>query len=62
MVPTDLGHNDADYLHVLIESLKLSMADTMHFNTDPDQKKVPLEGLLSKDYAQQRAQSIQMDK
>ncbi|KAL7867411.1 hypothetical protein AOLI_G00152250 [Acnodon oligacanthus] len=58
----DMGHNSPDYLHVLVEALKLSMTDTMHFSSDPDQGKVPVEGLLSKDYAQQRAQSIQMNK
>ncbi|XP_047014081.2 glutathione hydrolase-like YwrD proenzyme isoform X2 [Ictalurus punctatus] len=58
----DMVHNSADYLHTLVESLKLSMTDTMHFSTDPDKMNVPVEGLLSKDYALQRAQFIQMDK
>ncbi|GAA6066308.1 glutathione hydrolase-like YwrD proenzyme, partial [Tachysurus ichikawai] len=52
----------ANYLHILVESLKLSMTDTMHFSTDPDKSVVPVVGLLSKDYALQRAQLIQMDK
>lgn len=59
---TDLSHNSANYVHILVESLKLSMTDTMHFSTDPDKVNVPVEGLLSKDYALQRAQLIQMDK
>ncbi|KAK3533982.1 hypothetical protein QTP70_034980, partial [Hemibagrus guttatus] len=58
----DLGHNSANYLHTLVESLKLSMTDTMHFSTDPDKLNVPVEGLLSKDYALQRVQFIQKDK
>ncbi|KAI4898276.1 hypothetical protein NFI96_024410, partial [Prochilodus magdalenae] len=58
----DLDHNSTDYLHVLVEALKLSMTDTMHFNADPDQAKVPVDGLLSRDYALRRAQSIQMNK
>ncbi|XP_072516175.1 glutathione hydrolase-like YwrD proenzyme [Salminus brasiliensis] len=58
----DLGHNSADYLHVLVEALKLSMTDTMHFITDPDRVEVSVEGLLSKEYAQQRGQFILMDK
>ncbi|KAI5614720.1 gamma-glutamyltranspeptidase 1-like, partial [Silurus asotus] len=56
------GHNSAEYLHILAESLKLSLTDTMHFSTDPEKVKVPVEGLLSKDYAFQRAHFIQMDK
>ncbi|KAI5101702.1 gamma-glutamyltransferase 7 [Silurus meridionalis] len=56
------GHNSAEYLHILAESLKLSLTDTMHFSTDPEKVKVPVEGLLSKDYAIQRAHFIQMDK
>lgn len=59
---TDLGHNSGNYLHILVESLKLSMTDTMHFSTDPDKMNVPVKGLLSKDYALQRAKFIQMDK
>lgn len=62
MSHVELRHNSANYLHILAESLKLSMTDTMHFSTDPDKVNVPVEGLLSKDYALQRAQLIQMDK
>uniref|UniRef100_A0A8B9J7R5 Gamma-glutamyltransferase YwrD n=4 Tax=Astyanax mexicanus TaxID=7994 RepID=A0A8B9J7R5_ASTMX len=58
----DLAHNSADYLHVLAEALKLSMTDTMHYSTDPDRVTVPVEGLLSQQYALQRSQTIHMDK
>ncbi|XP_030647314.1 uncharacterized protein LOC115827570 isoform X2 [Chanos chanos] len=58
----DMDHNSADYLHVLAEALKLSMTDTSWFCADPDQVKVPVEGLLSKHYASQRAQLIRMDR
>ncbi|XP_041913934.1 glutathione hydrolase-like YwrD proenzyme isoform X1 [Alosa sapidissima] len=57
-----MHHNSADYLHLLVEAFKLSLADTTHFNADPAQANIPLEGLLAKDYSQQRARLIQMDR
>ncbi|XP_063056991.1 glutathione hydrolase-like YwrD proenzyme isoform X2 [Engraulis encrasicolus] len=57
-----MDHNSADYLHLLVEAFKLSLADATHFNADPAQVEVPLEGLLAKDYSQQRAQLIHMDR
>ncbi|KAL2090242.1 hypothetical protein ACEWY4_014930 [Coilia grayii] len=56
-----MGHNSADYLHLLVEAFKLSLADATHFNADPALVEVPVEGLLAKDYSQQRAQLIHMD-
>lgn len=57
-----MNHNSEDYLHLLVEAFKLSLADTTHFNADPAQVKIPLEGLLAKDYSHQRARLIQMDR
>ncbi len=42
------------YTHLLIEALRLAFADTRWFVADPAQSPVPLEGLLSKDYASER--------
>lgn len=47
-------HNSGDYLHMLIEALSLSFADTLWYNADPSKVKVPINGLLSKQYADQR--------
>jgi gamma-glutamyltranspeptidase/glutathione hydrolase len=55
-----MGHNSADYLHVIIESLKLAFADRDTYYADQDFVDVPAEGLLSKDYARQRADEIDM--
>ncbi|HUX85968.1 MAG TPA: gamma-glutamyltransferase family protein [Chloroflexota bacterium] len=49
-----LGHNSADYLHVLIEAAKLAFADREHYYGDPDFTTVPLDRLLSKEYAAER--------
>jgi gamma-glutamyltranspeptidase / glutathione hydrolase len=53
-----LGHNSADYLHVLIEALKLAFADREQFYGDPRHVDVPAEALLSKEYGALRAALI----
>jgi gamma-glutamyltranspeptidase/glutathione hydrolase len=55
-----LGHNSADYLHVLTEAMKLSYADRDSYYADPTFVKVPEKGLLSKEYAKARAAQIDM--
>jgi gamma-glutamyltranspeptidase/glutathione hydrolase len=49
-----LGHNSAEYLHLLIESAKLAFADREAYYGDPLFDKVPLDVLLSKEYATKR--------
>jgi len=49
-----LGHNSAEYLHILIESAKLAFADREAYYGDPLFDKVPLDVLLSKAYAAKR--------
>jgi gamma-glutamyltranspeptidase / glutathione hydrolase len=49
-----LGHNSAEYIHLVTEALKLAYADRhVHFG-DPLMTDVPEEGLLSKSYAKVR--------
>jgi gamma-glutamyltranspeptidase/glutathione hydrolase len=45
-------------LHKKIEAMKLAYADLARYNGDPRFAKVPVKGLLSKDYAKQRAKLI----
>ena len=42
------GHNSVDYLHHLIEAVKLGSADRLAYAYSPD---VPIKGLLSRKYA-----------
>lgn len=56
-----MGHNSADYLHVMTEAKKLAFEDRARFYADPDFYNVPLDGLLSKDYAAERRKLISMD-
>ena len=55
-----MGHNSADYLHVVTEAMKMGYADRDSYYADPDFVKVPAKGLLSKEYAKQRASQIDM--
>jgi gamma-glutamyltranspeptidase/glutathione hydrolase len=45
-------------LHKKIEAMKLAYADLGKFNADPRFAKVPVEGMLSKEYARERAKLI----
>lgn len=58
----EFGHNSTQTLHVLIESKKLAYADLIRYVADPKFSKVPVAGILSKDYARQRAKQIDMVK
>ena len=53
-----MGHNSPAYIHTVAEALKLSFGDREAFYGDPDFAEVPLDGLLSKEYAAERAQLI----
>jgi len=57
-----MGHNSADYIHTVVEAMKLAYADRDTYYADPDFVDIPAEGLLSKDYARQRAQLIDMER
>ena len=53
----NLGHNSADYVHVVAEAIKLVFADRERFYGDPDVIDVPIERLLSTEFgAERRAQ------
>jgi len=53
-----MGWNSADYLHTVAEALKLAYADRDTYYGDPKFVKVPMERLLSKEYAVERRRQI----
>jgi gamma-glutamyltranspeptidase / glutathione hydrolase len=53
-----MGHNSADYLHTVLEALKLAFADRHAYYGDPDFVDVPMKGLLDSAYAADRRNSI----
>lgn len=50
-----MGPNSPDYWHLLAESKKIAFADRAKFYTDPVFAKVPVNELISKEYAKGRA-------
>ena len=56
--PSQDGPLSVAELHKRIEAMKLAYADLEHYNADPRFAKVPVRGLLSKDYAKKRAKLI----
>ncbi|MGA8577744.1 MAG: gamma-glutamyltransferase family protein [Bryobacteraceae bacterium] len=57
----DLKLNSADYIHTLVEALKLAYADRDTYYGDPRFVKIPAERLLSKEYGAERRKQIGAD-
>ena len=51
------GHNSTEALHAMIEAKKLAYADMYRYVADPKFSQVPVQGMLSKEYAE-RAREI----
>jgi gamma-glutamyltranspeptidase/glutathione hydrolase len=60
--PAKAGPLSTEEIHKRIEAMKLAYADLARYNADPRFEKVPVAGLLSKEYAKQRAQLIDPQK
>jgi gamma-glutamyltranspeptidase/glutathione hydrolase len=53
-----MGYGTADYYHTLIEAIKLAFADAHTYIADPTHAPIPLAGLLSQAYTQERQSLI----
>ncbi len=57
-----MGHNSADYVHVVSESMKRAFADRAHYLGDPDFWHIPQSELISKAYNMDRMKSFRPDR
>lgn len=55
-----LEHNSPAYVHVLTEALKLVFADRERYYGDPEFVEVPMQAMLSREYAEVRRQRIDL--
>jgi gamma-glutamyltranspeptidase/glutathione hydrolase len=53
-----MGYGSADYIHHFVEAKKLAFEDRARFYADPDFNTIPVRGLISKSYAEERRQLI----
>ena len=61
----DLGSlefGSAEHLHLFVEAARHAFADRYHYMADPDFVDVPLQGLLSKEYARELAEGIDVER
>jgi len=57
-----MGYASADAMHVKMEAVRLGMTVAGRFVADPDQEQVPVSGLLSRAYAEERRIHIRMER
>lgn len=56
-----MGPNSPKYLHLLIEAKKAAFEDRDRFITDPEFENIPVDRLLSKDYAKEVRERIHLE-
>ena len=57
-----MGYGSPEYLHLFVEAKKLAFEDRARHYADPQFARIPLKGLLSKEYAAKRRVLIRPDK
>ncbi|WPG98984.1 Hypothetical protein R9X50_00178600 [Acrodontium crateriforme] len=55
-------HNSTEYLHVVVEALRIAFADGNWWIADPKVAKVPTKGLIAPEYLAERAKLFNADK
>ncbi len=53
-----LGHNSSQYAHILVEAMRRAFADRARFLGDPEFTSIPVQGLISRRYADQLRKTI----
>ena len=56
-----MGFGSPEYLHLFVEAKKLAFADRARYYADPDFAKIPVEELISKEYAAKRRAADRAD-
>jgi gamma-glutamyltranspeptidase/glutathione hydrolase len=56
-----MSHNSAEYLHLVGEAMRLAVVDRNRYVGDPDFVEIPVDKLLSKEYAAERRRLIHQD-
>lgn len=57
-----MGFGSAEYIHVFVEAKKLAYEDRAKYYADPDFNELPVEELISKEYAARRRELIDPDR
>ena len=57
-----LGCNSAESIHLMVEAKKLAFSDRETYIADPDFVEIPTQGLISKEYAAERAGLIDLER
>ena len=58
----EMGHNSGDYVHFLVEAMKLAFADREAYIGDPRFINVPVKTMISAEFGRMRRQEINMAK
>jgi len=58
----NMGFGSKEYLHLLIEAKKLAYEDRAKFYADPDFNEIPVDKLISKEYAAERLKLIDLSR
>lgn len=58
----EMGFGSADHMHLFTEAKKLAFEDRAKFYADPDFHKIPVDTLISDDYAHTRRALLRMDR
>ncbi len=57
-----LGHNSPRYLHLLAECFRRAWVDRFRYIGDPEFESVPIEGLVSKGYAEETRRALDLER